>query len=104
LDIKYLKYHHSRIAAACVYLSIKINKSNNSNWINELIESSKIPENDIRETAKLICGILKIYGCDKSNLQAIRKKYLLEKNLKVARVEIQNWIINLIINKLSTRM
>jgi len=71
-------------------LSVKINKNAEQNWNTEICKISGLVEQNIRETAKLLCGILKTYGTDKSSLQAVRKKYLLDKYLKVARVEIQN--------------
>jgi len=61
------------------------------NWNKDICKLAGLSEAHIRETAKLLCGILKIYGSDKTSLQAVRKKYLLEKYMKVARVEIQNW-------------
>eukprot|EP00801_Mesodinium_rubrum_P004536 Mrub_04539.p1 GENE.Mrub_04539~~Mrub_04539.p1 ORF type:complete len:391 (+),score=129.13 Mrub_04539:53-1174(+) len=90
LDVKYLKSMPSRLAAAAVYLSVKINKNADANWNQDLCELSRLQEKDIRETAKILCSILKSYGSDKTSLQAVRKKYLLEKYMKVARVEIQN--------------
>lgn len=74
LDIKYLKQGHSRIAAACVQLSVKINKNADFNWNQDICKLSKLTESNIRETAKMLCGILKLYGSDKTSLQAVRKK------------------------------
>jgi transcription initiation factor TFIIIB Brf1 subunit/transcription initiation factor TFIIB len=74
LDVKYLKSLPSRLAAAAVYLSVKINKNADANWNQDLCELSRLQEKDIRETAKILCSILKSYGSDKTSLQAVRKK------------------------------
>jgi hypothetical protein len=74
MDVKYLKFSHSRLAAACVYLSVKINKNADVNWNKNLCNLSQLHESQIRESAKMLCGILKLYGSDKTSLQAVRKK------------------------------
>jgi hypothetical protein len=85
IEYRMLKYPPSWIAAATLYISLKVKKFNSVD-ITKKIELSKITgytEDKIKECARDICIILD--NTERSSLQAVRNKYSLPKFLEVAK-------------------
>jgi hypothetical protein len=82
VDYKMLKYNPTLLASASLYITLKITKKGEAEKICSLTE---YPEERLRDCAKDICLILD--NVEKSNLQAVRKKFSLSKFLEVAKIK-----------------
>jgi hypothetical protein len=82
IDYKMIRYNPSLLAAATVYITLKITKKSE---YERLYQVTSYPEDKLRDCAKDICLILD--NVDKSSLQAVRKKYSLPKYLEVAKIK-----------------
>jgi hypothetical protein len=87
IEYKMLRYTPSMIAAAAVYLTMKILKRD-SPWNDHLKEETQYNEQQVRPCAKDLCILLQ--GIEKCSLQAVRKKFSLPKFNEVALIKIDN--------------
>lgn len=78
LDYKMLRYRASVTAAAALYLSRKIHQSQDR-W-----QNAHFSENELKACAKDLCSLAQ--NAEKGNLQAVRKKFALERFSEVATV------------------
>lgn len=78
VDYKMLRYPASVLAAAALYLSCKIHQSG-QDWRN-----AHFSENELKACAKDLCNLAQ--NAEKGNLQAVRKKFALERYSEVATV------------------
>ena len=83
IECRMIKYLPSIVAAASVYIALKITKKNEANIVAKITNYS---EEKLRDCAKDICIILD--NVEKSSLQAIRKKFSLPKFLEVAKIKL----------------
>eukprot|EP00742_Colponemidia_sp_Colp-10_P002502 GILJ01002666.1.p1 GENE.GILJ01002666.1~~GILJ01002666.1.p1 ORF type:complete len:408 (-),score=84.02 GILJ01002666.1:227-1450(-) len=81
-EYKMLKYPPSTMAAAALYLALKVLKK--VAWTRGFEKHSQYTESAIRPCAKDLCFLLQ--NAEKSSLQAVRKKYSLAKHLEVAKI------------------
>ncbi|CAG9317197.1 unnamed protein product [Blepharisma stoltei] len=84
LDCKMIKFSSSTMAGSAVYLSHKMLKFMPA-WDHRLEEESQLTENDLRNCAREMCGL--IQGIKKTGLEAIIRKYSLPKYHEVANIE-----------------
>jgi hypothetical protein len=83
IDYKMIKHNPSLIAAATVYITMKISKKTDFNRVSQL---TLYTEEQLREVATDIC--LVIENAEKSSsLQAVKKKFSLPKYLEVAKIK-----------------
>lgn len=85
VEYKMLRYSPSLIAAASIYLTLKIERCGVA-WPCILAEQSRYRDSDLRSCAKDLCILLQ--GAEKCGLQAVRKKFALPAYLEVARTQI----------------
>ena len=78
-----LKYPPSWIAAATLYITVRVKKLNSQNKKIDFPKLSGYTEEKLKECAKDICIILD--NADKSSLQAVKNKYSSTKYLEVAK-------------------
>lgn len=83
VDYKMLRYRASVTAAAALYLSRKIHNSEES-WSSQWLQSTNLSENELRACAKDLCCLAQ--NAEKGNLQAVRKKFALERFSEVSTV------------------
>jgi cyclin B len=83
IEYRMIKYCPSILAAASIYIALKITKKPEANMVPKITNYS---EEKLRECAKDICIILD--NVEKSSLQAIRKKFSLPKFLEVAKIKL----------------
>jgi hypothetical protein len=81
VDYKMIRYNPSLLAAASIYITLKITKKSD---FEKLYHVTNYVEEKLRECAKDICLILD--NVEKVSLQAVRKKYSLSKYLEVAKI------------------
>jgi hypothetical protein len=81
IDYKMIRYNPSLLAAASIYITLKITKKSD---YEKLYQVTGYTEDRLRECAKDICIILD--SVEKISLQAVRKKYSLTKYLEVAKI------------------
>lgn len=86
IEYKMLRYSQSNIASSAIYLVKKIKK--HDGWNNVLIRNTKYNESEVRQCAKELCLILQ--NIEKSNLQAVRKKFSSTKFLEVAKIKLES--------------
>jgi len=84
IDYKMLKHKPSMIAAAALFLSMKVFKKPNP-WIPALAKQSGFSEDQIRPCAKDLCVRLQNANKDDS---ALRKKFSLSKHHEVANIKL----------------
>lgn len=83
VDYKMLRYRASVTAAAAMYLSRKIHRTEES-WSLQWLQSTNLSENEIKSCAKDLCNLAQ--NAEKGNLQAVRKKFALERFAEVSTV------------------
>merc|ERR1719281_1900458 len=83
LDMKFLKYSPSLLAASALFLANKLLRQHPS-WPSSLIQNTRYTENLIKGCAKEICEVLE--SADRASLQAVRKKYAHQKFHSVAKM------------------
>ena len=83
IEYRMIKYNPSIVAAASIYIALKITKKTEANSVPKVTHYT---EEKLRECAKDICIILD--NVEKSTLQAIRKKFSLPKYLEVAKIKL----------------
>lgn len=83
IEYRMIKYCPSIVAAASIYIALKITKKSEANLVPKI---TNYTEEKLRECAKDICIILD--NVEKSSLQAIRKKFSLPKFLEVAKIKL----------------
>ncbi|CAD8134544.1 unnamed protein product [Paramecium pentaurelia] len=86
VDIKFMNYKPSFLTSAAIYLVHKIRKTPQS-WNEEMQSTTGYNEQELRFCAKEMCLILQ--SSDKSNLQAVRKKFAQQKYLEVSRIRVE---------------
>lgn len=87
IEQRMLKYTPSTIAASAILLSRRITlPSKESHWTSALWQSSGYSENELRSCLKDMVILLK--GIDKCTLQAVRKKFSLQRFMEVALIKI----------------
>ena len=84
---KMVKYPPSLIASASLYLAMKMTCHRNP-WSHDLEQSSQYKESELRNCAKELFIILS--ETQTSTLQAVKKKFTLEKFSKVATLKIDS--------------
>lgn len=82
VDYKMLKYNPSLLAAATMFITLKITKKSEADKVVELTGYS---DETLKECAKDICNILD--NVEKNSLQAVRKKFSLPKFMEVAKIK-----------------
>ncbi len=82
IEYKMIKYNPSLLAAATMYITLKITKKSEAEKVTSL--TGYIDE-ILKECAKDICGILD--NVEKNSLQAVRKKFSLPKFMEVAKIK-----------------
>ena len=85
VEYKMLKYSLSNLASSAVYLVNKIKKK--EAWSEVLSRNTKYQEPQIRQCAKDLCLLLQ--NVEKSNLQAVRKKFSAPKFFEVAKIKLE---------------
>lgn len=85
VEYKMLRYAPSLLAAASIYLTLKIARRDVV-WPAVLAEHSRYKDITLRQCARDMCLLLQ--GAEKCTLQAVRKKYSLQKYGEVAKVQI----------------
>lgn len=83
VDYKMLRYRASVTAAAALYLSRKIHHSEET-WALQWLQNTNFSENELKACAKDLCSLAQ--SAEKGNLQAVRKKFALEKYSEVSTV------------------
>lgn len=83
VEYRMLKYSPSCVAAATLYITIRVKKINYSSKSLDISRLSGYSENKLKECAKDICIILD--NADKSSLQAVKNKYSSPKFFQVAK-------------------
>lgn len=83
VDVKFLRYQPSHLAAAALFLANKLHRKHPS-WPAPLVRHTRYTETLIKGCAKEICGLLE--NAERSSLQAVRKKYSLAKFQSVAKI------------------
>lgn len=83
-----LKYPPSNLAASAIYLARKITNRSDAEWTRDLFECTGYSEADLRSCAKDMCILLG--GIEKCTLQAVRKKFSLQRFMEVALVKIES--------------
>ncbi|CAK72279.1 unnamed protein product (macronuclear) [Paramecium tetraurelia] len=86
VDIKFMNYKPSFLTSAAIYLVHKIRKTPQS-WNEEMQSTTGYNEQELRFCAKEMCLVLQ--SSDKSNLQAVRKKFAQPKYLEVSRIRVE---------------
>jgi hypothetical protein len=81
VDYKMVKYNPTLLAAATIYITLKITKKGE---YEKLYHTTGYGEERLRECAKDICLILD--NVEKVSLQAVRKKFSLTKYMEVAKI------------------
>ena len=81
VEYKMIKYNPSLLAAASIYLTLKIT---GKNLTYKIVELSNYTDEVLKECAKDICIILD--NVEKCQLQAVRKKFSLPKFMEVAKI------------------
>ncbi|CAK55764.1 unnamed protein product (macronuclear) [Paramecium tetraurelia] len=89
VDIKFMNYKPSFLSAAAIYLVHKIRKTPQS-WSEEMQKMTGYNEQELRYCAKEMCLVLQ--SSDKSNLQAVRKKFAQPKYQEVSRIRVERQI------------
>lgn len=82
IEYKMIKYNPSLLAAATMYITLKITKKSEAEKVTQLTGYS---DEILKECAKDICGILD--NVEKNSLQAVRKKFSLPKFMEVAKIK-----------------
>ncbi len=85
VEYKMLKYSLSNLASSAVYLVNKIKKK--EAWSEVLSRNTRYQEPQIRQCAKDLCLLLQ--NIEKSNLQAVRKKFSAPKFFEVAKIKLE---------------
>mmetsp|Transcript_28877 Transcript_28877/g.51463 ORF Transcript_28877/g.51463 Transcript_28877/m.51463 type:complete len:321 (+) Transcript_28877:23-985(+) len=85
VEYKMLRYAPSLLAAASIYLTLKIARRDVV-WPVVLAEHSRYRDMALRQCAKDLCILLQ--GVEKCTLQAVRKKFSLSKYGEVAKIQI----------------
>ncbi len=88
IEQRMLKYAPSNLAASAIYLARKITNRSDSEWTHALFESTGYSEADLKQCAKDMCILLG--GIEKCTLQAVRKKFSLQRFMEVALVKIEH--------------
>ena len=83
VDYKMLRYKASVTAAAALYLSKKIHNAEET-WSSQWLQSTNLSENELKACAKDLCCLAQ--NAEKGNLQAVRKKFALERFSEVSTV------------------
>jgi hypothetical protein len=86
VEYKMLKYIPSLLASAALYLSNKIFKKNQS-WSDALAEHTSYTELDLRTCAKDLCLLMQ--NADKSNLQAVKRKFGTPVHHAVSKIQLE---------------
>lgn len=86
VEYKMLKYSPSLLAASALYLSNKIFKSKAA-WSDILARNAKFTEAELRPCAKDLCILMQ--NADKSNLQAVRRKFSNPKYHSVSKIQLE---------------
>ena len=82
IEYKMIKYNPSLLAAATLYITLKITKKSEAEKVTQL---TGYTDEILKECAKDICGILD--NVEKNSLQAVRKKFSLPKFMEVAKIK-----------------
>lgn len=82
-----LKYTPSNIAASATYLARIILQGNEAGWTQDLEKSTSYIEAQLRPCAKDMCILLN--GIEKCTLQAVRKKFSLQRYMEVALIKLE---------------
>jgi cyclin B len=82
IEYKMIKYNPSLLAAATMYITLKITKKSEAEKVMKLTCYS---DEILKECAKDICGILD--NVEKNSLQAVKKKFSLPKFMEVAKIK-----------------
>lgn len=85
VEYKMLRYSPSNLASSAIYLVKKIKKL--EGWSNVLIRNTKYQEKEVRQCAKDFCLLLQ--NCEKSNLQAVKKKFSSPKYFEVSKIKLE---------------
>ena len=86
VEYKMLKYSPSNLASSAVYLVNKLRKRDA--WNDVMVRNTRYQESQIRQCAKDLCLLMQ--NIEKSNLQAIRKKFSGPKFFEVAKIKLEN--------------
>lgn len=86
VECKMLKYSPSNLASSAVYLVNKLRKR--EAWNDVMVRNTRYQESQIRQCAKDLCLLMQ--NIEKSNLQAIRKKFSAPKYFEVAKIKLEN--------------
>lgn len=86
VEYKMLKYSPSNLASSAVYLVNKLRKRDA--WNDVMVRNTRYQESQIRQCAKDLCLLMQ--NIEKSNLQAIRKKFSAPKYFEVAKIKLEN--------------
>ena len=85
VEYKMLKYSQSNLASSAVYLVNKIKKRDA--WNEIMVRNTRYQESQIRQCARDLCLLMQ--NIEKSNLQAVRKKFSAPKFFEVAKIKLE---------------
>ena len=88
IEQRMLKYSPSNMAASAIYLALKIIYRGDGEWTPALESHSGYNEQQLRACAKDMCILLQ--GIERCSLQAVRKKFTLQRYQEVALIRIEN--------------
>ena len=88
IEQRMLKYSPSNLAASAIYLALKIIYRGDGEWTPALTNHSGYSEHQLRACAKDMCILLA--GIEKCSLQAVRKKFTLQRFMEVALIRIEH--------------
>jgi G2/mitotic-specific cyclin-B, other len=88
IEQRMLKYAPSNVAASAIYLARIILQGNDVGWTQDLEKSSSYTETQLRPCAKDMCILLN--GIEKCTLQAVRKKFSLQRYMEVALIKLES--------------
>lgn len=83
-----LKYSPSNLAASAIYLAQKIVLRHQACWSDALVAETSYSEQQLRACAKDMCILLG--GIEKCTLQAVRKKFSLQRFMEVALIKLES--------------
>ena len=87
MEYKMLRYAPSTVAAAALYVAMRILKSQ-VDWEEQLYRFANLHEIELRPCAKDLCVLLQ--GIDKISLQAVKKKFSMVKFSEVAKIKLES--------------
>lgn len=85
VDYNMLRYTPRQVAAAAIYIALRLMKFNPP-WNENLVRASNMTETELKPCARELMGILD--GSEKANLKAIRKKYSQKKFMEVSKIKL----------------